>query len=286
MDTFLTAQGCDSIRSLDLTVDSEIRNGIDRAICPGEVYEGYSQAGIYVDTFTSVFGCDSIRTLQLSLAMPQRFLSNIICEGKTYLGYTQSGSYIDTIQGVEGECDTTFYLELTVLPAPEEEIENTLCVGQSFEGYVESGTYVDTFQTSSGCDSIRTLQLSLIHPFTSSLVTSICNNLETGYHQPGIYTDTLVSVTGCDSIRTLELRGGGVFIPNVFSPNADGINDVFEIFPSPDFTPAIEYFALFDRFGNMAYETYQWPVRWDGLGEKYHIQSGCICLCSDISLRK
>ncbi len=41
----------------------------------------------------------------------------------------------------------------------------------------------------------------------------------------------------------------GLYIPNVFSPNGDGINDYLTIFPS-DQVAKIDYFALYDRSGN------------------------------------
>lgn len=40
---------------------------IEAAVCIGETYEGYDQAGIYADTFALINGCDSIRILSLRL---------------------------------------------------------------------------------------------------------------------------------------------------------------------------------------------------------------------------
>ena len=76
--------------------------------------------------------------------------------------------------------------------------------------------------------------------------------------------DTLESYTGCDSIRILELREDSEYIPNVFSPNGDGINDHFIIFQNSRQASELQYFALFDMFGDMVYETRSWPVQWDG----------------------
>jgi gliding motility-associated-like protein len=61
-----------------------------------------------------------------------------------------------------------------------------------------------------------------------------------------------------------DVSGFARYIPNVFSPNDDGINDYFEVYLSAFDAVRLEYFAIFDRFGSKAYETTTWPVRWDG----------------------
>lgn len=94
-----------------------------------------------------------------------------------------------------------------------------------------------------------------------------------GYTMPGTYIDTLFSAVGCDTIRTLHLEGNNWYIPNVFSPNDDQINDVFEVYDLQEQDVGLEYFAIFDRFGNMVYETKVWPIRWDGR----HKASGRYC---------
>lgn len=43
----------------------------------------------------------------------------------------------------------------------ETNIDTTICEGEAYQGYSQSGVYVDTFLLGSGCDSIRTLQLTI-----------------------------------------------------------------------------------------------------------------------------
>ena len=88
--------------------------------------------------------------------------------------------------------------------------------------------------------------------------------ITSGHDIPGTYRDTFVTVRGCDSIRILHVEGMSFFIPNVFSPNDDGINDIFSIAAHPQ-NLQIQYFAIFDRAGNMMYETDNWPVAWKGV---------------------
>jgi gliding motility-associated-like protein len=54
-----------------------------------------------------------------------------------------------------------------------------------------------------------------------------------------------------------------IFIPNVFSPNQDGINDIFYLQANPEITD-INTFRVFDRWGNMVFQSGTIPSQWDG----------------------
>ena len=51
-------------------------------------------------------------------------------------------------------------------------VEATICEGDSYEGYSESDTYVDLLQTAMGCDSVRTLVLTVLDQSDPSCLTS------------------------------------------------------------------------------------------------------------------
>jgi len=83
---------------------------------------------------------------------------------------------------------------------------------------------------------------------------------------------TAIDSNGCPgeaifSLSVLE-AGEDIFIPNVFSPNGDGINDHFSLFAAPG-TGAIESLRIFDRWGNQLFERRNIPINapsagWDG----------------------
>jgi len=73
-------------------------------------------------------------------------------------------------------------------------------------------------------------------------------------------TDTF-GCTGTSSVEVLNNCPAAIFIPNAFTPNSDGINDVF--------SPVIHnvtsiYWSIIDRWGNIIYETNQLNGSWDG----------------------
>lgn len=70
---------------------------------------------------------------------------------------------------------------------------------------------------------------------------------------------------GCfayDSINIRYITGPEIYVPNAFSPNGDGKNDVFR--PIPVGITEIAYFRIFDRWGNEVYETKDYLQGWNG----------------------
>ena len=93
--------------------------------------------------------------------------------------YNQTGIYRDTLQNMAG-CDSIQYLDLTVFPVYEL-IDTVQTCGQYFWNktntlYRLSGTYTHTLVSSSGCDSIQVLDLTINSSPTADAGsnTSIC----------------------------------------------------------------------------------------------------------------
>jgi len=69
-------------------------------------------------------------------------------------------------------------------------------------------------------------------------------------------TVLITDVNGCTGIDSVLLkvdRTRKVFIPNAFSPNKDGINDLFQVYTGPG-VQSINYIRVFDRYGALVYE--------------------------------
>ena len=126
----------------------------------------------------------------------------------------------------------------------------------------EPGHYVDTFKTTHNCDSIVSLELHVSDILSDTVQVKIVEGeaYKIGkyrFNQEGDYLVQLVSSRGYDSIVLLRLDYYQIFIPNVFSPNGDGINDLFRIVGEED---QIEMYNLivFDKWGNQIYNGPQW----------------------------
>jgi gliding motility-associated-like protein len=55
-----------------------------------------------------------------------------------------------------------------------------------------------------------------------------------------------------------------IHIPNVFSPDGDGINDVFGVSFGADLEITSMAGTSFDRWGNLVYGSKEKPFNWDG----------------------
>lgn len=70
------------------------------------------------------------------------------------------------------------------------------------------------------------------------------------------YTLTIVDANGCSASATVLVdldRNRNIYIPNVFSPNGDGINDKFRVFAGLGVS-SINFVRLYDRWGGKLFE--------------------------------
>lgn len=65
-----------------------------------------------------------------------------------------------------------------------------------------------------------------------------------------------------------------VFVPNAFSPNGDGVNDVFRPFFSPLPTATDYELLIFDRWGALLFETNDPEQGWDGMFNGQRMPTG------------
>jgi gliding motility-associated-like protein len=244
IDTFASSNGCDSVVTLNLTVNPTTTGTINATICSNQFYlfNGVNRntTGTYIDTFASSNGCDSVVTLNLTVN-PTAIgtINQSICNGQTYLfnGLNQStsGTYRDTLIALNG-CDSVVSLILTVIAPSTTTINQNICNGFTylFNGInlATSGIYKDTFTNIIGCDSIVTLNLFVSPRLSGTINTSRCNgqtylfngvNLTTA----GTYEDTLISVLGCDSFVTLNLSYNSIYTISIYDTLCEGESIIF-----------------------------------------------------------
>ena len=170
--TLQTINGCDSIITLNLTVNSALTSIIDAEICEGTTYSEngfeHSEAGTYTQTLQTSNGCDSIVTLNLSMKPnSMTTFTATVCEGTVYtengFNASETGIYTRTMEGANG-CDSTITLDLTVNPSYQIGVLAIINRGETYTNFgfneSEAGTYTQHLQTVDGCDS--TIMLTLV----------------------------------------------------------------------------------------------------------------------------
>ncbi len=96
--------------------------------------------------------------------------------------------------------------------------------------------------------------------------TSTQQNPTFPYTEPGTYPVVLVvkSDKGCTDTLVRPLVVGedfGLYVPNAFTPNADGLNDIFQ----PKGFGVVKYeLNIFDRWGERVFHTTTFEEGWDG----------------------
>ena len=222
----ISAAGCDSIATLNLTVNPTVTSTTNTTICNNQLpYTWNGQtinaAGTYTANLISAAGCDSIATLNLTVNPTLTSTTNTtICNNQlpyTWNGQTinAAGTYTANLISAAG-CDSIATLNLTVNPTVTSTTNTTICNNQlpyTWNGQTinAAGTYTANLISAAGCDSVATLNLTVNPTVTSTTNTTICNN-QLPYtwngqtiNAAGTYTANLISAAGCDSIATLNL---------------------------------------------------------------------------------
>ena len=71
-----------------------------------------------------------------------------------------------------------------------------------------------------------------------------------------------IGCVGTDTVFVKVLNGPAYYVPNAFTPNGDGQNDIFRAIPVGFANTT--YFRVFNRYGVLVFETNQYLKGWDG----------------------
>jgi len=224
--TLVSAAGCDSVATLNLTVNPVVSSSTDVTICNNLLpysWNGnsYAAAGSYSVTLVSAAGCDSVATLNLTVNVVTYSTTDVsICANQLPYNwngnnYNTAGNYFVTLQNAAG-CDSITTLNLTINPLLTKTDNVSVCANQlpfiwNGNSYFTAGIYIDTLNASTGCDTIATLNLSINPLMTLTDYAVVCANQMPymwkgkAYTQSGTYIDTLNAIAGCDTVATLIL---------------------------------------------------------------------------------
>ncbi|MCF8296308.1 MAG: choice-of-anchor L domain-containing protein [Saprospiraceae bacterium] len=229
----------------------------------------------YTVTVTDTLGCTGVANADIEVyPLPVVVLTNdtTICDGETiditasggiaYLWNTgdisqtislspsSTATYSVSITDNNG-CENSASMEIVINPVPIASISaeaDTICKGGSTILYGSGG---DSYIWSTG---------------------STASSITVGPKESTSYTLTVANSKNgvvCTDVTSFDLgvkRCNAYFIPNAFTPNGDGLNDVFG--PVGVFK-AIDFFEMYiyDRWGRLIYFTKDLNEMWDGTVE-------------------
>ena len=223
------AAGCDSLMTLQLTVNNAVAVDVNATACDSYTWDAnnvtYTVGGDYSVSGTTAAGCDSTTTLHLvvnnSVATP---IVASACDSFTWTDIAGNAVVFDssTLRDVSyrtvHDCDSTIHLDITIrystTAAP---VNVSYCEPYTWSfnnvTYAATSNVTETIAggNSVGCDTTATLDLTISSDISITVNQFACdefrwdNNGQT-YSVSGIYTGlTLPSVSGCDSTTILNL---------------------------------------------------------------------------------
>lgn len=103
-------------------------------------------------------------------------------------------------------------------------------------------------------------------PSTNLSDTAIPNPVgyypDTGHYSYNVH---VVSAFGCEGdarVKVWVVNQPSFFIPTAFTPNGDGLNDIFK--PTTIGYKSLNYFRIYNRWGQIVYNSHTLEVGWDG----------------------
>ncbi|MFZ4059170.1 MAG: T9SS type B sorting domain-containing protein, partial [Ferruginibacter sp.] len=242
-------------------------------------------AGTYYIKATTALGCTAINSVVVSQVIrPQVYAGRdtAICSatpGQLHglvTGTSGTVSYAWTPNIGLNRADT-----LTAIATPDSTTTYTLTttIVNGTCTYTVSDSMVLTVQppvvANAGRDTFAVIGISHQLQATGGLIyswtpTFVLNNPNIANPFARLTTDTrfvvrVSDLIGCFDYDTVFVKVYDAiryYVPNAFSPNGDGRNDIFK--PIPIGIVSTEYFRVYNRFGELVYQTSQNGAGWDG----------------------
>ena len=204
--TLTDMHGADSLLTMNLHViatqyqsvsENIVENDLPHPFCGVDFVQPVADTSF---NLVGIQGCDSIVTYNLSIWWnKETMLDTTLCSNQLPLiwhGHTFSAAstIIDNLL-TSHNADSTVFLTLHVNPTYDLSFPVSICNNQSqpFEDtvYSDAGSYPHLLTTSAGCDSLRTLVLSLRDTTTHTDTVDVCDSY--------IWHDTTYTISAIDT---------------------------------------------------------------------------------------
>lgn len=292
----LTNPKCRIISNIEMVEVVPVEFLIQKTLCEGLTFNlggiEYGQTGIYQDHLIASNGCDSIVTLDLVIVPDPPIVADFTFSPPSCEGADDGSISVLSVSGTRPPFD--FRINDSIIPPPASSVT------------LPAGTYTAWILDQNGCfdkqeiivpdgpplkihtihDTTIVLGHSILLETTSNLpvwmsmwdptdglACSNCISTMATPFQDVTYVITAETETGCvdtDSVTIRVDRDPVIYIPNIFSPNDDQVNDFFEVSSDPFNVTSIDLAIIFDRWGGIMSEnanlSNEGHLRlWDGL---------------------
>lgn len=263
-DTFPAPGGCDSIVTLKLTVlPPAVPLVVNLDACEQLTYNGqlYTQSTVLHDTLYSARGCDSVyRETRINIHNNPALVvvDTAGCEEVWLNGvrYNESTVVRDTVQNSSG-CDSLyrlvhitvhqFNMQYALNPEDPYEMERfSIKLSNEYSGNFDVLGWQPAYLFP--VPELKEQYLSLTEAQDISVY---------GRSKEGCVDSLLIPVR-------LRAYTKQVALPNAFSPNGDGLNDVFVPKLKLERAYSTFEFRIYNRYGQMIYNTANMNSGWDG----------------------
>lgn len=275
------SNGCDSIINVRINYDKIVIPGnYTYTTCDegyqlsigGQVFDKNNPVGQALIPDLAVGGCDSLVNVNLIFeAFQFDYIIENTCEAEPIILHivtaNQPGPYTLRMDGVEIISQVLLPVQLPVLSGTRaiEVISQSGCIS-IVQIKVDPNPASPDVQLTQVPLPNESVQITVISPQNSiysldwtPVGTLSCNDCFNPIATPAVTTTYYLNYqygNGCNGIKsiTVERINAEVNIPNIFSPNNDGVNDNFFVFVPDKLIATIKNMSIYDRWGNLMFQ--------------------------------
>ncbi|MEO1258371.1 MAG: gliding motility-associated C-terminal domain-containing protein [Bacteroidota bacterium] len=263
---FQAANGCDSIHTVEIVFLETTFSAETQEYCSGDTVLIFgnvvTETDVVIGTFIGENGCDSLHEVtvifneiieinRVETLCPNEFL--------LFFGDTirEAGTYQNITPATSDDCEIIETVEVNFLPAFNYRLptDTTIQVGSFFQIPLEVAGNNLTFSWNNA----------------EALSCNNCQRPNLIVEESTSFSVLILDANNCLQQATIQVfakEKERFFIPNIFSPNNDGINDYFTI-SSNTTNAVVEKAQIFNRWGGLVFESNNMNLNevnsgWDG----------------------